>query len=144
MPEDNSNDSKLSTAYLDAYKEVETANTAILGGLARPKQEFEKGKPKGAFGTLLTAQGEWKKASLKGNKKSVTDLQSSERKEVSSYLDLRIAAMKEEIEFLKSQMPSSKVLLPEVLDENVVPIAESDTKRDPGELYAVVSILVFD
>ena len=105
-----------------------------MGGGQLTAQGYEaNGKPKGAFGNLLDAQKTWKESSLKLNKKAVETSQAAEQKEVSGYLNLRIEAIRQEIKDLEAQLPSTKAFLPEVLDQDGIPIAADDLKKDPGK-----------
>ena len=131
MPADNPSDKGLQEAYKGAYNEIEARTKALLGVAQTGAQKFEAQKK--PFDDLLKAQNEWKQSSLKLNKKAVEGAQAAEAKEVSSYLNLRIENIKKEITDLEAQLPSNKALLPEVLDQEGIPITDNDIKKDPGK-----------
>ena len=137
MSADNPNEKALQDAYKGAYKAIDETTIAILEKKALPQS-------KEAFGNLLKAQNEWKETSLKGNKQTVKDSQAAEKKEVSSYLTLRIETLKQEIKDLEAQLPTNKALLPDVLDESGIPITADDLKKSTGKLISQVRPQLFD
>ena len=145
LPADNPSDTALTEAYQSVYKEINEKAVAVI----TPKPENEanakpnnegKGKPNndanrdpnGAFPTLKKAQADWKNSSLSNNKKAVDNAQAAEQKEVSGYLGLKIENIKSEIKDLENLLPTTKVFLPDVLDEKGMAITDHDLKKDPG------------
>ena len=144
LPADNLSDGALITAYTSAYKEVDQKASDFIAKKVLPKPEYEAdGKPKGAFGTLLSVQAEWKKSSLSNNKKAVGDAKADEQKEVSGYLGLKIKNIELEIEDLQNLLPATKAFLPDALDEKGMLIADNDLRKDPGESKVLHVVYVF-
>lgn len=134
MPADNPADKPLQDAYVKAYGEIEASAKVVRTGGVLPKKQYDaKGKPIGAFGDLLNVQNQWKELSLKLNKTEVQSATAAESKEVSSYLQMRKAFIEQEIRDLEAKLPTTKAFIPEVLDENGIPIAADDLKKDPGK-----------
>ena len=144
MAAESPNENELQDAYLAAYKEIDASTTALIDKKALPQSKEALPQSKEAFGTLLKKQNEWKESSLKANKRIVTDSKADEAKEVSSYLTLRIETIKQEIKDLEAQLPTTKALLPDVLDQSGIPITDDDLKKDPGKLISQVRPQLFD
>ncbi len=93
-----------------------------------------------AVGPLKKSQGKWRDQNLKANKEAVGEMEAAEKEEVKRYLQTRIDAMGSEIVELQKELPSTKVLLPDVMEENGTCVSAEDLKRDPGRFHLLKSL----
>ena len=98
-----------------------------------------------AIGPLKEAQVKWGGQNLKANKEAVGKMEAAENEEVKRYLLARIVAIGSEIDELQKELskdPSStKILLPNVMEENGFSVSAEDLKRDPGRFHLLNSLL---
>lgn len=134
----NTEDEKLRKAYEDAYKKSDEENWNLLSTLKAVVTVVDP------LETLRKVQNEWKSEFLSANRGAVANMEQAEKDEVNRYLQGRIGAITSEIDELQKALPSAKVLLPGVMEENGIPISPEDLKRDPGTFLLLNSLLRSD
>ena len=144
LPADNPSDEALTNAYASAYQELVKKALDFIARKALQKPEYEAdGKPKGAFGSLLNTQAEWKESSSSNNSKAVEDAKAAEQREVSGYLRLKIKNIKMEIQDPQNLLSTTRAFLLDMLDEKGMHIADNDLRKDPGKSKVLHVVRIF-
>lgn len=122
--------------YSDVYKGVDARMKAKESGSEPPKPSDD------TFKNLKNAQETWRKAASESNQKAIGDMQDSNKKDITGYLDLRIATLESEIRDLESQLPKNTTFIPQVLAEDGTAIEGDEILKNPGKILRLSEVRI--